>query len=417
MKKLTFVSLLAAVLLSCGSQKAIVPEWVHSKPIDQSRTYVYGVGMSYINPNAAYQQAARSNALADLAGEVESQIFDETKLLQKEDIGGFSSAFSSETSTKSHIKLEEYEVVETYSDELRYYVLYKLDLPFFLSRKAENDALAASWIKEKLLTANESSVNLTERFHALADAIDKAIQRDFLMDPKFKVETQTSFISALRNIENDIHANLLVPENTFYLGLPEQFSAILNFNDKEMSGWLDLRSSSGRFSLSSHTSSIGCNKTGNTNSISLEISIDFNKILPQNDRLVRLWLKEFARWKISQSVYFQHTLVSIQGPTSLKKVISEAVSTKFTVSEEAPLKIAFRGEEHDYKMSNSRNKHVVSGNFVLTNHQGDILWSSNQMEKFGISSDKEASRRAAYAEFSKDIQFFILPQMIRNLNY
>ncbi|MGB2274975.1 MAG: LPP20 family lipoprotein, partial [Schleiferiaceae bacterium] len=205
MKKLTFASFIL-LLLSCGSQKNIVPEWVLSKPIDQSRTYVYGVGMSYINPNAAYQQAARSNALADLAGEVESQIFDETKLLQKEDSGGFSSAFKSETSTKSHIKLEEYEVVETYSDELRYYVLYKLDLPYFLARKAENDAIAMNWIQEKLLIANESSRQLTQRFHALADAIDKAIQRDFLMDPQFKVETQTNFISALRNIEKDIHA-------------------------------------------------------------------------------------------------------------------------------------------------------------------------------------------------------------------
>lgn len=416
MKKLTLATFIL-LLLSCGSQKNIVPEWVLSKPIDQSRTYVYGVGMSYINPNAAYQQAARSNALADLAGEVESQIFDETKLLQKEDSGGFSSAFKSETSTKSHIKLEEYEVVETYSDELRYYVLYKLDLPYFLARKAENDDIAMNWIQEKLLIANESSGQLTQRFHALADAIDKAIQRDFLMDPQFKVETQTNFISALRNIEKDIHASLSVPESTFYLGLPELFSATLNFKDEELGAWFELRSSSGKFSYSSSTSSLRCVKTGNINSIALEGSIDFNKLLPQNDRLVRLWLQEFSRWKMSQNVYFQNTLVSIQGPGNLQKVIGEAVSTKFTVRQEAPLQIAFRGEEHDFKMSNSRNKHVISGSFVLTNIQGDILWSSNEMEKFGISADKEASRRAAYTEFSKDIKFFILPQITRNLNY
>jgi hypothetical protein len=416
MKKLTFTSLFL-LLLACGGQKKIVPEWVLSKPIDPSRTYVYGVGMSYINPNAAYQQAARSNALADLAGEVESQIFDETKLLQKEDSGGFSSAFKSETSTKSHIKLEEYEVVETYSDELRYYVLYKLDLPYFLARKAENDAIAIVWIREKLLIANESSVPLTERFHALADGIDKAIQRDFLMDPQFKVETQTNFISALRNIEKDIDASLFIPENTFYLGLPELFSATLNIEDKELGAWIDLRSSSGKFSLSGNTSSIRCYKTGNSNSVALEGSIDFNKLLPQNDRLVRLWLKEFSRWKISENVYFQNTLVSIQAPSNLQKVIGEAVSTKFTVRQDAPLIIGFRGEEHDFKMSNSRNKHVISGSFVLTNNQGDIVWSSNQIEKFGISTNKEASRRAAYTEFSKDIKFFILPQITRNLNY
>ena len=416
MKKLIFASFVV-LLFSCGGRKQIAPEWIHSKPIDQSRTYVYGLGMSYVNPNAAYQQVARTNALSDLAGEVESQIFDETKLLQKEDSGGFSSAFKSETRTKSHIKLEEYEVVETYSDELRYYVLYRLNLPFFLVRKAENDAIAMSWIQKKLSIANESSINLTERFHALADAIDKAIQRDFLLDPQFKVETQTSFISALRNIENDIHISVLVPDETFYLGLPQLFSATLTFEDKELGGWFALNSSSGKFSYSSNTSSILCRRTGNKNSISLEGSVDFNKLLPQNDRLVRLWLKEFSRWKMSHNVYFQNTIVSIHGPAELGKVISEAVSTKFTVRQQAPLKITFRGEGYDFKMSNSRNKHVISGSFILSNHQGDILWSSNELEKFGISTNREAARRTAYSEFAKDIKFFILPQISRNLDY
>ena len=83
-------------------------------------------------------------------------------------------------------------------------------------------------------------------------------------------------------------------------------------------------------------------------------------------------------------------LVSIHGPGDLQKVISEAVSTKFTVRQQAPLEITFRGEGYDFKMSNSRNKHVISGSFILSNQQGDILWSSNELEKFGIST-KEAS--------------------------
>ena len=91
MRKLLLLALSGILLWSCGTQKSTVPEWIGAKPIDTRRTYVYGVGMSYINPNTAYQQAARSNALADLAGEVESQVFDESRLLQKEDVGGFSS--------------------------------------------------------------------------------------------------------------------------------------------------------------------------------------------------------------------------------------------------------------------------------------------------------------------------------------
>lgn len=83
MRKLIFALFSSILLVGCGTQKVAIPSWVAAKPIDTKRNFVYGVGMSYVNPNTAYQQAARSNALADLAGEVESQVFDESRLLQK----------------------------------------------------------------------------------------------------------------------------------------------------------------------------------------------------------------------------------------------------------------------------------------------------------------------------------------------
>ena len=132
MKKLLILSSLLLFLAQCATKKNTPPAWISAKPIDATGTYVYGVGMSYVNPNTSYQQAARSNALADLAQEVEGQIYDETRLLQKEDAGGFSTSLSSETLMRSHLKLEEYQLVESYSDGLRYYVLYRMDLPNFL---------------------------------------------------------------------------------------------------------------------------------------------------------------------------------------------------------------------------------------------------------------------------------------------
>ena len=98
----------ALILASCGTRKNTPPNWISGKPIDATGTYVYGVGSSYINPNTAYQQAARSNALADLAQEVQSAIYDETQLLQKEDAGGFNSAFESNTTSTSTCRLEDY---------------------------------------------------------------------------------------------------------------------------------------------------------------------------------------------------------------------------------------------------------------------------------------------------------------------
>ena len=119
MRKLLLL-LSALILASCGARKNSPPSWISGKPIDASGTFVYGVGSSYINPNTTFQQAARSNALADLAQEVQSEIYDETKLLQKEDAEGFNSAFESNT-TSTALRLQDYELVESYADEVRLY--------------------------------------------------------------------------------------------------------------------------------------------------------------------------------------------------------------------------------------------------------------------------------------------------------
>lgn len=417
MKKLAFALLSITLLVSCGTQKMALPSWVNAKPIDAKRNFVYGVGMSYVNPNTAYQQAARSNALADLAGEVESQVFDESKLLQKEDAGGFSTAFSSQTLTTSHIKLEGYELVDTYSDELRYYVLYKLDLPKFLETKAQNDAIAMSYINGKLETVANSGLKASERFQALADALQKAIDRQLLNDPKFNIELNAKFISGLRTIESDLIGAILLPEATYFLGLPKQFSGALRLSDESIAEAIKLNSSSGNFSYNSSLNAVLCEHTGRENAILLECPIDFKLLLPQASRLVQLWLTERSNWKITESLYFQSTQINVQAKGALSEAIASAISSEFEVYNDAPLTLEFNGNEVTERNLGDRTKHIISGNFILKNSNGAILWSSQRLMKFGISTNPTAAKQAAYAEFDKDIRFFILPQMIRNLDY
>lgn len=417
MKKLVFALLSITLLVSCGTQKVAVPSWVNAKPIDNKRNFVYGVGMSYVNPNTAYQQAARSNALADLAGEVESQVFDESKLLQKEDAGGFSTAFSSQTLTTSHIKLEGYELIDTYSDELRYYVLYKLDLPKFLEIKAQNDAIAINYINGKLETVGNAGVKASHRFQALADALQKAIDRQLLNDPKFSIELNAKLTSGLRNIERDLSGAILLPEATYYLGLPNQFSGALRMNDESIKEAIKLVSSSGNFSYNSSLNAVLCEHTGRENAILLETPIDFKLLLPQTSQLVQLWLTERSNWKISESLFFQNTQINIQAIGALSEAIASAISSEFEVYEEAPLSLVFKGNEVTERNLGDRTKHIISGNFILKNTNGSILWSSQRVMKFGISTNPTAAKQAAYAEFDKDIRFFILPQLIRNLGY
>ena len=406
------------LLMACGVKKTAIPEWVTGKPIDPSGKFVYGLGMSYVNPNSSYQQAARSNALADLAQEVESHIFDETRLLQKEDSKGMQSAFSSETLTTSKVKLEDYQVVASYADAYRYYVLYKLHLPDYLENKANNDHLAISWIDEKIAIASDDSNLAHERIIAIGDAVHKAMDRNFLIDPTFAVDIKTKLIRALRAVEGDLQGNYLTPESIFYLGMPQQFSTIFKVSDSSIFKGLTLNSSSGNFSLAQENGAVICQHTGKQNAVKLNLSIDYKELLPYLDRPSVYWIQNMSGWNKSTTLYFQNTTVQVNAENGIKEVVGSAIAKSFTMDENAPLTLVFNGDIRMIVISNERSKCVIQGQFILQHtRSGQIIWSSQTVENSAISANKDSAIRAAKSEFSDNISFFILPQLERNLGY
>ena len=410
-----FVSI---ILIACGAKKIVIPEWVTGKPIDPTGTFVYGLGMSYVNPNSSYQQAARSNALADLAQELESQIFDETRLLQKEDATGMQSAFSSETLITSQVKLEDYQIVASYADEYRYYVLYKLDLIDYLKNKANNDLLAISWINEKIAAASDGSKSALERMIAIGDAVHKAMDRNFLIDPTFAVDIKTKLVRALRAVEGDLQGNYLIPESLFYLGMPQQFATVFKVSDSSVMTGLNMKSSSGNFTLEQENGIVICQHTGKQNVVKLNLSIDFKNLLPYLDRRSVLWLQSMSSWNKSSMLYFQNTTVQIKAENDVKEVIGGAIAKSFTMDENAPLTLVFNGEIRVVDMGNKRSKCMIQGQFILQHTLTEqIIWRSQNIENSAVSANIDSAVRAAKSEFSDNIAFFILPQLERNLGY
>jgi len=418
MKKLLLFVWTALLITACGPGKNLAPEWISAKPIDASGTYVYGVGMSYVNPNSAYQQAARSNALADLAQEVESQIYDETRLLQKEDAGGFGSSFSSETLTRSHIKLEEYNQVDSYSDGLRYYTLYRMDLPRFLAIKAEADQKAQLWIAERLALAKASDKELAYRWNMLGDAVEKSVSRNFLTDPKFAVATKSSLIQALRSIEQEMVGNFLIPETVLYLGMPDQFSAAYRLTSPALTPHLKLTSSSGSFKFNADNGAVYCTSTGKENAVHLNMSLDIDALLPSLSSAGRHWIRSQMNWSSGTTVFFQNTSIIVVAPKELHAEISRGASAKFNIDENAPLTLSFIGELHTLTLAQNRYKATIDGRFVLsyTDTQG-VIWTSQRLEDSAISSSIDAARNSAKNTFAENFDFFVLPQLERSLGY
>lgn len=418
MKKLLILSSLLLLFTQCATKKNTPPGWITAKPIDATGTFVYGVGMSYVNPNTSYQQAARSNALADLAQEVEGQIYDETRLLQKEDAGGFSTSLSSETLMRSHLKLEEYQLVESYSDGLRYYVLYRMDLPNFLDTKAKADQEALAWIEERLTQAESEDRSLASRWSMVGDATEKAIERNFLTDPSFAVQVKSDLTRAIRKVESSMFGAFLIPETVFYLGMPDQFSAAFTFSNPELAAHLKLSSNSGDFGYNSENQGIYCSATGTSNQINLKMQLELASLLPATDRTARIWIEERMNWQVVTSINLQSTLVRIVAPEGLKNTITQSISTLFNVDDNAPLTITFLGEIHTAPQNKDRHKTTIDGRFILQNTSiNQTLWSSQRIEESALSTNSRAAEKAALNTFSENIHFFILPQLERSLGY
>ncbi len=412
------VLLTASILFACGTKKNVAPEWITGKPIDATGTYVYGLGSTFINPNTAYQQAARSNALADLAQEVQSEIYDETRLLQKEDARGFNSAFESNTTATSALRLEDYELVDTYADELRYYTLYRLDLQAFLRKKALQDAEAIEWIHRKFLESKDVQLAAPTRLSALVDALDKANDFQLFGDIKFKTKLNADATEALRSLEQSMAVALIIPEELAYLGLPSTFQAQWQYIGRDQIP-LTIESSSGQFIFKE--SQIQCLHTGNEAVVQLAITWDWDKIQTSHSA-TKSWLKNKSQWNQGAVVNFQKPTLQLTCPDELRAALTQSLSQYFAVQSNEGARLGLDSHIDLFTETTSKGSHkvIIEGTFMLTQvaEYVDLKWkSSNVIEGTAISSSKERALQSAKNEFMEDFNYFVLPQLKRSLDY
>ena len=426
MKKL-WILFIAVLLWGCGTKKNAPPSWISGKPIDANGVYVYGMGSSFINPNVPYQQAARSNALADLAQEVQSEIYDETKLLQKEDAGGFNSAFESNTTSTSSLRLDDYELVESYADELRYYTLYRLDLESFLRKKALQDAAAMEWINTKVFEAKDANLSASSRLSALVDALDKAHDFQLFGDIQYRTKLNASATEALRSIENVVGAIDLLPIKPAYLGLPSTFRAQYKQpKERQEQIPLALSSSSGQFMLQEQT--IQCIHTGSETRVTLFFAWDWDRIQSAHTE-TKNWLKNKSQWGASIAVNFEKPTVYIEsnGADELVNELEKSLSKDFRIGgrESAQLVLECNGQMASetagvgqVRDSMVRHKVRIEVQFsLLSTENNSMLWNSTTISGTAISASQETALNSAKSEFIDDFNYLLLPQLLRSLDF
>lgn len=155
---LLFFSLFA--LLSCGSQKELSelrkqwPEWAKTKPVVNG--YYTGVGSAEKTSNIdRYKEKARQNALKNLANAISVDI-SSSSVLQKTEINqDISDYYSSRITVTSKQQLEGYELVDSYEDEQRYFVYYRLSKAKHRKLKQEKIDKAIDKAKSEWKNAQE----------------------------------------------------------------------------------------------------------------------------------------------------------------------------------------------------------------------------------------------------------------------
>lgn len=147
--KYTIVIFLA--LLQCCIPKRAVyeselqPDWVRTRPIMPG--YYTGIGWSQKTDNVhQYQQTAKQNALADLAGEISVTITSNSVHHAFESKLGFREDFSSTIHSLTREELQGFEAIDTWEDQDNYWVYYSLSAAKHreIIEQKKNDAVILS---------------------------------------------------------------------------------------------------------------------------------------------------------------------------------------------------------------------------------------------------------------------------------
>ena len=186
MKRILYPLLIAVFLASCSAGKKIsldemmagAPEWVKKTPNDPM--YYHGIGSALKSAQMDFREKARQNALSDIAGNISVIISSSSVLYQFESDNKFSDYFRDNIKLSTKNYLEGYEMVESWENNDRYWVYYRLSKSGYERIKQEKMQAALSK-SEGDYHEVEKSINIGNSAEAIYNYI-KAIEKikDFL---------------------------------------------------------------------------------------------------------------------------------------------------------------------------------------------------------------------------------------------
>jgi hypothetical protein len=191
--KFVWILSLMIVFQGCGPGRAVSepsspqPDWVRSRPVLPG--YYIGIGWAQKTRNIhQYQQTARQNAMADLAGEISVTISSNSVLHAFESQLGFREDYTSTIQARTQEVLEGYELTDTWEDQENYWIYYRLPVARHreISERRRNDAakLSAGYLENALRSRDDgqvrnSLVQLISSMEAIKNYFDDPLPVEF----------------------------------------------------------------------------------------------------------------------------------------------------------------------------------------------------------------------------------------------
>lgn len=202
------IYILLIILSSCAAKKQAAefeaqPLWMKQKPVEYG--YYIGVGSSKkVGTIQQYQEAAKKDALADLAEEISVNVSSTSVLHTIETQKGLSETYDQKIQISTDDYLEGFEPVDFYENENSYWVYYLISQAMYREKKEEKKQQALEAAKTKYLAGQKEEDQLHAR-----EAISFYLQGLQAIAGYLNEETQTDINGATLDVGNELYASLI----------------------------------------------------------------------------------------------------------------------------------------------------------------------------------------------------------------
>jgi vacuolar-type H+-ATPase subunit E/Vma4 len=432
---------------STGGDLASAPEWVRKTPTEPG--FYLGIGSAPKTTQMDYREKARQNALSEMAANISVEISATSVLSQYETDRKVSDYYRDNIKTSTKNYLEGYEMVDSWENRDRYWVYYRLARSEY--ERIKNGRIQTALSKseseyrqaaEQLNTGNyaDGIKSLVKSLEMISDVMGEDLRSDLTgMSNSYSSALTAKLSDLLRDIkiifpkgpvsvmkgqyiDNDnIEANIETSAGLRLQGIP----VITSYSyapGKKTEGESDI---SGLLRIKPGMVNAGKGRENITCVVNVEKLI---RQATSNPFIIKLLARiKVPEYNLPMNISAARFRVIVKEPNDaekdecaalLKEITSKLVADGYAIVPDSSgdyIVIQVNPSTKLQSQTSNRAAISVSGNFIVTNRIGEVLFQQQFNDLTGLGNSLEEARKDAFQTLSNKIRISILPAMYQHI--